>query len=82
MRKVFVILVALGMFFLASPTFASDGCGWCGDEMIGTLSLGIGGGFGDETEVGPLVASGKYWDINWELGAEVYWSGDEEDEYD
>ncbi len=76
MRKVFVILIALVLFFAATPAFAQDY-----DEWMGTFSIGLGGGFGDDTDVGPFVLSGKYWDPMWEIGGEVYWSGDEEDEY-
>lgn len=75
MRKVFMLLLALGILLVASPAFAQD-------MEYGTFSLGLGGGFGDDTDPGPFVISGKYWDPSWELGADVYFSGDEEDEYD
>ena len=76
MRKALIILAAFVLLFAASPVYAQD------YMDMGTFSIGLGGGFGDDTEVGPFVLSGKYWDPMWELGADVYWSGDEEDEYD
>jgi hypothetical protein len=77
MRKLLVLLVALGLFFTASPAFAQDY-----DLEMGFFSIGLGGGFGDDYDPGPLVLSGKYWDPQWEIGADVYWSGDTQDEYD
>jgi hypothetical protein len=76
MRKALIVLVALVMIFAAAPAFAQN------YTEMGTFSIGLGGGFGDSTDVGPFILSGKYWDPMWELGAEVYWSGDTEDEYD
>ncbi len=76
MRKALVVLAALALLFVATPTFAQD------YMEYGTFSIGLGGGFGEDIDPGPFVLSGKYWDPEWELGAEVYWSGDEEDEYD
>jgi len=74
MRRALLILAAVGLFFFAAPAFAQD-------EYLGTFSVGLGGAFGEE-DVGPWVLSGKYWDAEWELGAEVFWSGDDMDEYD
>jgi hypothetical protein len=54
---------------IASPVFAQ--------EMMGTFSLGLGGGFG-EGDVAPFVVSGKYWDQQWEAGIEAFTSFEEE----
>jgi len=77
MRKVLFILAVLAAFFVAAPAYADDYY-----EYEGLFSVGLGAGFGDETDPGPFILSGKYWSPMWELGAEVYYSGDEEDEYD
>jgi len=74
MRKVLIILVALAMFFIAAPAFAQDEY----DFEMGTWSIGMGGGFSDSTDVGPFVLSGKYWDAQWEIGADVYSSFESE----
>jgi hypothetical protein len=49
---------------------------------MGVFSLGLGYGFGEDVEPGPFVLSGKYWADVWEVGAEVYFSGDDADEFD
>lgn len=74
MRKALLAVIALGVLMIATPAFAQD-------TMMGTFSAGLGGGFGDE-DVGPFVLSGKYWDYEYELGAELFYSGDTEDEYE
>jgi hypothetical protein len=82
MRKVLLILAALAVLLVATPAMAQDGYDYL--EM-GTFSIGLGGGFGDtDTDIGPLVISGKYWDPMWELGAELYTDGSfsDSDEYD
>ena len=73
MRKVLMILLALSLLLVASPAFAQD------MEMeYGTFSIGLGGAFGDEIDPGPIVISGKYWDPMWEIGADLYFAGEEE----
>jgi len=78
MRKVLLVLVAAVFLLVAAPAFAQ------GDDYLeyGTFSLGLGAGFGDDVDPGQWILSGKYWDPMWEVGAEMYWTGDEEDEYD
>lgn len=75
MRKFLVIIVALAVFLVAAPAFAQD-------DFEGTWSVGLGGGFSDDVDVGQFVISGKYWDPMWEVGAEIFFTGDSEDEYD
>jgi len=77
MRKLFLILAVLAALAIAAPVYAQDEYDWAG-----TFSIGLGYGFGDDTEVGPMMLSGKYWAPQWEVGAEVYYDGDTEDESD
>lgn len=77
MRKVLFLLAVIAAFFVAVPAQAQDYY-----EYEGVFSLGLGYGFGDDVEPGPYMLSGKYWSPMWELGTEVYWSGDEDDEFD
>ena len=69
MRKGLIALAVLGLLFAATPAFAQD--------MMGTFSAGIGGGFGEE-DLGPFVISAKYWDPMWEVGAEILTSFEDE----
>jgi hypothetical protein len=79
MRKGLITLIALGLMLLAAPAYAQEGTVY--DE--GTFAVGIGGGFSGDTDVGPFVLSGKYWNETWEIGAEVYTSfEDESQDYD
>lgn len=75
MRKFLAIIVALVVFLVASPAYAQD-------DFVGTWSVGLGGGFSDGVDVGQFVISGKYWDPMWEVGGEIFFTGDEDDEYD
>jgi len=58
-----------GLLLTASPAFAQ--------EMMGTFSVGIGGGFSD-VDVAPFVISGKYWDYEWEAGLDIFTSFESE----
>jgi len=77
MRRTIIIPAVLAILILAaSPVRAFDlGLG------EGDLSIGIGAGFGDD-EVGPGVLSGKYWDDWLEIGAEVFYDNDKENQID
>jgi len=64
-------------FVLSSPVAAFD----LGLDFDGHASVGLGAGFGDE-DVGPGVLSGKYTDDWLEVGAELFYDGDTEDQID
>jgi len=63
------------LFFLAltAPVLAGG--------IKGKVSVGLGGGFGDNS-VGPFVMSGKYWTRNWEAGGEVFYDGNTQNAID
>jgi hypothetical protein len=82
MKKVILFAVAVALFLIAAPTFAQQPCPPpAGDSVLsnGTFSVGVGGGFQAGTSQGaghdtvaPIIVSAKYWDPNWELGAEAF----------
>ncbi len=77
MKKYLLILASLLILAIPSPLYALD----LGLDFDGNFSVGLGGGFGDN-DVGPGVLSGKYWDDWLEIGGEIYYDGDQEDEID
>jgi hypothetical protein len=72
MRNLFIMIIALTLLLVAAPAFAQD------DNTFeeGTWSAGLGGGFGDSVDIGQYVVSGKYWDPQWEIGGEVFFTND------
>ena len=79
MRKFLPVAAAVIFLMVSSPAWAFDFD--LNLETAGKISIGIGGGFGDE-EVGPGVLSGKYVDDFLEIGIEALYDGDQEDEID
>lgn len=77
MRRAIPFLFILIMLALPLPAGAFD----LGLDFDGHMSVGLGGGFGDN-DVGPGVLSGKYWDEWIEIGGEVFWDNDTEDKID
>lgn len=79
MRKFLPFIAILVFLMISSPAWAFDFD--LNLETAGRISIGLGGGFGDE-DVGPGVLSGKYVDSFLEVGMEGLWDGDQEDEID
>jgi hypothetical protein len=77
LKNFLILALSIGLFLAAVPAYAFD----LGLDFDGNLSVGLGGGFGDN-DVGPGVLSGKY-SADWlEVGAELFYDGDKEDEID
>lgn len=79
MRKFLPFVAVVVFLMLASPVWAFDFD--FNFETNGRLSIGLGGGFGDE-RVGPGVLSAKYVDNFLEVGIEGLYDGDTEDQND
>ena len=69
------VLLLIGVIIFLVPHMAHAG------DFDGTLSVGIGGGFGDE-KVAPGDLSVKYWSKFWEIGTEGFLDGTPGNRYD
>jgi len=67
-------LIFFGVLFFAVPAFAQT-------ELLGTISIGLGRTFG-QGKAAPYSVAAKYWDKEWEVGGQLYISGDVKDEFE